>query len=319
MRQIKLFTLLFLLLLIPSVSAYQNIPIIGNYYEYAMEVNLHLGDNTDNDLTPPAPTGLSYTNTFSMYGSPKRHEVRLLLTTVNVQPSAAKDEREYNDLVYLNGVILGRLNDKTGTDQQDYVPRKMEFIFNSDMLREGENSVMITSGSNLDGTNYDDFVISAIYMEQYGKVRHWLFSYIAPEIVVLVLVVIMIGLAVYGYLVHRRRKLSVTCQMLLVGGLGAIMGIILMIHIEESMLALVVLLCMVGGIALMLIGLAGMAVAKYLFHRGILPAHFLFLLRPIVFLVMTIIFMLISNQYLYFDPGGPQPTYGVPVHRPEKE
>lgn len=70
MRQIKLF-LLFLLLLIPSVSAYQNIPVIGNYYEYAMEVNLHLGDNTDNDLTPPAPTGLSYTNTFSFYGSRK--------------------------------------------------------------------------------------------------------------------------------------------------------------------------------------------------------------------------------------------------------
>ncbi|MDP3104706.1 MAG: hypothetical protein Q8M95_08865 [Candidatus Methanoperedens sp.] len=319
MRQIKLFTLLFLLLLIPSVSAYQNIPIIGNYYEYAMEVNLHLGDNTDNGLMPPAPTGLSYTNTFSFYGSPKRHEVRLLLTTVNVQPSAAKDEREYNDLVYLNGVIVGKLNDKTGTDQQDYDPRKMEFIFSSDMLREGENTLMITSGSNLDGTNYDDFAISTIYMEQYGKVRHWLFSYIAPEIVVLVLVVIMIGLAVYGYLVHRRRKLSVTCQMLLVGGLGAIMGIILIINIQDNMLGLLVLLFLAGGSVLLLIGLAVLVVVKYLFHRGILPAHFLFLLRPLVFLVLTLIFMFISYQYLYFDPGGPKPTYGVPVHRPDKE
>lgn len=319
MKQIRLFTLLFLLLLIPSVSAYENIPIIGNYYESAVEVNLHLGDNTDNDLNPNEPTGLSYTTTFSFYGSPKRQVVRLLITTVNVQPSAAKDERDYNDLVYLNGVIVGNLNDKVGTDQQDYVPRTMEFIFSSDLLREGENTLMITSGSNLDGTNYDDFVISTIYMEQYGKVRHWLFSYIAPEIVVLVLVVVMIGLAVYGYLVHRRRKLSAVYQMLLVGGLGAIMGIILMIHIQDSLLALVVLLGMVGGIALMLIGLAGIVVGKYLFHRGILPLHILFLLRPLVFLVLTLIFMLLSNQYLYFDPGGPKPTYGVPVHRPEKE
>lgn len=319
MSQIKLFTLLFLLLLIPSVSAYQNIPIIGNYYEYAVEVNFHLGDNTDNSLTPPAPTGLSYTNTFSFYGTPKRHEVRLLLTTVNVQPSAAKDEREYNDFVYLNGIVIGKLNYKTGTDIQDYTPRMMEFIFSSDLLKEGENTLVITSGSNLDGTNYDDFTISTIYMEQYGKVRHWLFSYIAPEIVVLVLVVVMIVLAVYGYLMHRRRKLSVVYQMLLVGGLGAIMGIILMIYIEDIMLGFIVLLCMVGGIALLLIGLAGMAVAKYLFHRGILPGHFLFLLRPIVFLILTIIFIILSNQYLYFDPGGPRPTYGVPVHRPEKE
>ncbi len=319
MRQIKLFTLMFLLLLIPSVSAYQNIPIIGNYYESAVDVNFHLGDNTDNDLMPPAPTGLSYTKTFSMYGGPKRQEVRLFLTTVNVQPSAAKDEREYNDLVYLNGVIVGKLNDKTGTDQQDYDPRKMEFIFSSDLLREGENTLMITSGSNLDGTNYDDFTISTIYMEQYGKVRHWLFSYIEPELVILVLVVIMIGLTVYGYLVHRRRKLSVTYQMLLAGGLGAIMGMILMINIQDNLVGILVIFGLVGSIALMLVGLAVLTIAKYLFHRGIIPAHFLFLLRPLVFLLLTLAFMFISYQYLYFDPGGPKPTYGVPVHRPENE
>jgi hypothetical protein len=121
-----------------------------------------------------------------MYGEPKRQEVRLLLTTVNVQPSAAKAEREYNDLVYVNGVIIGRLNDKTGSGQPDYSPRQMELIFSSDMLRQGQNKLTITSGSNLDGTNYDDFVISTIYMEQYGKVRHWLFSYVSPEIVVIV-------------------------------------------------------------------------------------------------------------------------------------
>lgn len=318
MRQIKLFTLLLLLLIIPSVLAYDNIGILGPYGA-AIDVNLHLGDNTDNDLMPPAPTGLSYTKTFSLYGSPKRQEVRLLLTTVNVQPSAAKDEREYNDLVYLNGVIIGKLNDKTGTDQQDYDPRKMEFIFSSDLLREGENTLMITSGSNLDGTNYDDFAISTIYMEQYGKVRHWLFSYIAPEIVVLVLVVIMFGLAVYDYRVHKKRRLPENYQLLLVGGLGAIMGMILMINIQDNMLGLLVLLFLAGGILLMLIGLAVLAVVKYLFHRGIMPAHFLFLLRPLVFLVLTLIFMFISYQYLYFDPGGPKPTYGVPVHRPEKE
>jgi hypothetical protein len=318
MRKIKLFSLLFLILLIPPVSAYDNIAILGPYGA-ALNVNIHLGDDTDNDLSPPEATGISYTHTFSMYGEPKRQEVRLLLTTVNVQPSGGKDEREYNDLVYVNGVIVGRLNDKTGTAKQDYSPQQMEMIFSSDLLREGENSLMITSGSNLDGTNYDDFSISIIYLEQYGKVRHWLFSYVAPEIVVLVLVIIMVVLAVYGYRVHKRRRLSENYQLLLVGGLGAIMGMILIINIQDNLIGFLVLLCLVGGIAFMLIGFAGMAVAKYLFHRGIMPAHFLFLLRPLVFLVLALIFMFISYQYLYFDPGGPKPTYGVPVHRPEKE
>lgn len=319
MKQIKLFILLFLLLLIPSVSAYESIPIIGYFYESAVDVNQHLGDNTDNALVPPEPTSISYINTFSIYGSPRRQEVRLLLTTVNVQPSAAKDEREYNDFVYINGIVVGKLNDKTGTDQQDYNPRKMEFIFSSDLLREGENNLMITSGSNLDGTNYDDFAISTIYMEQYGKVRHWLFSYVAPEIVYIALVVIMAALAVYGYQVHKRRRLSGKYQLLLFGGLGGIMGMILMINIQDNLVGLLVLLGLFAGIALLFIILAGMTIAKYLFHRGILPAHYLFLLRPLVFLVLTLIFMVISYQYLYFDPGGPKPTYGVPVHRPEKE
>ncbi len=317
MNQIGLFGFLILLIFIPSASAYDNIAILGPYGA-AINLDIHLGDNTDYKLMPPDPAGLSYTNTFSM-NSPKRQEVRLLLTAVNVQPSAAKNESEYNDIVYLNGVVVGRLNDKTGSVAQDYSPQQMELIFSSDLLRQGENNLTITSGSNLDGTNYDDFVISTIYMEQYGKVRHWLFSYIAPEVAVLVLVGIMIGLGVYGYLVHRRHKLSENYQLLLAGGLGAIMGMILIINIQDNLIGFLVLLCLVGGIALLFIGLAGMAVAKYLFHRGILPAHFLFLLRPLVFLVLALIFMFISYQYLYFDPGGPKPTYGVPVHRPEKE
>lgn len=129
----------------------------------------------------------------------------------------------------------------------------------------------------------------------------------------------MAALAVYGYQVHKKRKLSGNYQLLLVGGLGAIMGMILNINIQDNLLGLLVLLCLVGGIALLLIGLAGLTIAKYLFHRGIMPAHFLFLLRPIIFLVLILVFMFISYQYLYFDPGGPKPTYGVPVHRPEKE
>lgn len=319
LRQIKIFSLLLLLLFIPPVLAYENIPIIGSYYETFMDVNLHLGDSTNKDLTPPDPTGLSYTYTFSLYGGPKRQEVRLLLTTINILPSAAKDKREYNDLVYINGVEVGNLNDKTGTDQQDYNPQKMEFIFSSDLLREGDNNLTITSGSNLDGTNYDDFAISTIYLEQYGKVRHWLFSYVTPEIVFIVLFVIMVVLAVYGYQVHKRHKLPVKYQLLLLGGLGAIMGLILMIIIQDNMLGLLILLSLAVGVALMLIVLAVLAVEKYLFHRGIMPEHFLFLLRPLIFLILTLILMLISYQYLYFDPGGPKPTYGVPVHRPEKE
>ncbi len=317
-RLIKLVSLMFLFLLIPPVSAYDNIALLGPY-GIAIKEDIHLGDNTDNNLVPPAPTGLSYTRTFSVYGSPKRQEVRLILTTVNVQPSAAKDEREYNDIVFMNGINVGRLNDKTSSDQQDYSPQKMELVFSSDLLREGENNLTITSGSNLDGSNYDDFAISTLYMEQYRKPNHWLFSYIEPGTVVILMAVIMVALAASGYIEHRRRKLSRNYQLLLAGILGSIMGMILIINIQDNLLGFLVLFCLVGGIALLLVGLAGMAVAKFLFHRDILPAYFLFLLRPLIFLVLALVFMFISYQYLYFDPGGPKPTYGVPVHRPEKE
>jgi|GEM_PF-2387206 len=318
-RKIKILNLFFLLLLFPSVSAYENIPVIGGYYDSPMVVNLHLGDNTDNDLMPPEPTELSYTYTFSLNSIPKRQEVRLILTTVNVQPSAAKNESEYNDLVYINEVVIGRLNDKTGTDKQDYSARKMEFIFSSDLLNQGVNRLKITSGSNLDGTNYDDFAISAIYMEQYGKVRHWLFSYVEPEIVVLILFVIMFGLAVFAYKAHKRHRLPEKYQLILGGGLGAIIGIILIIYIQNSLLILPVLLFLVGGTVILMAVLVIMTISKYLYHKSILPSSFLFLLRPLIFLILTLIFLFISYQYLYFDPGGPQPTYGVPIHRPKKE
>jgi len=79
-----------LVLLVQSASGYQPIPIIGDYNEYAEDVNIHLGDDTDPSLTPSAPDTISYTERFPLYVELKRQEVRLVLTVVNVLPDGAK-------------------------------------------------------------------------------------------------------------------------------------------------------------------------------------------------------------------------------------
>lgn len=188
----KIILLLCLIFFIHSASGYEPITIIGDYYESDEKVNNHLGDDTDPDLTPSDPDTLSYTKTFQVHRELRRQQVRLVLTVVNVLPEAAKEEDVYNNLVYINGIYIGKLNDHIEGTEQNYDQQQVELIFSSDLIHIGENTLTVTSGANLEGTNYDDFVLESIYMEQYGGLRHWLFSYIAPDNAAILLAVILI-------------------------------------------------------------------------------------------------------------------------------
>ena len=149
-----------LILATSAASGYTNISMSGDDYGYGDDVKIHLGDDTDESLSSPAPESVSYTYSFTQNKEVQRDDIRLVLTVVNVLPAGAKNEMEYNDEVYINDVNIGNLNDFIESTDQDYVPANVEFIFSSDLIHIGENTITITSGSNADGTNYDDFEFS---------------------------------------------------------------------------------------------------------------------------------------------------------------
>lgn len=312
----KIILLSCLIFIIHPASGYQPIPIIGFYNEEAEDVNVHLGDDTDPQLTPSDPGTVSYTHRFPMYNKLRRQEVRLVITVVNVLPSGAKEEGQYDDRIYINDNYIANLNDLVAGTQQDYESQQVELIFSSELLHRDDNTLTITAGANFDKSNYDDFVIESIYMEQYGGLKHWLFSYIPPGTVILLLVGVLIILAGSGYYLNRSQELPAVYQFLLAGAMGAVTGMIFTIKIQDNLFGIVILLGAAAGILIFVIALAGLAAVKYLLHRNILPVWFITFLRPLIFLVLILIFFIWSNQYFYFDPGGPKPTYGVPPHRP---
>lgn len=314
----KIIVLFCLILFIHLASGYEPIPIIGYFYDNAEEVKVHIGDDIDPELAPSDPDTLSYTKIIIL-NDIRRQEIRLVLTVVNVLPSGAKDEDVFNDLVYINGIRIGKLNDHIGGTEQDYIPRQVELIFSSDLTHEGGNNLTVTSGANRDRTNYDDFVLESIYMEQYGGLRHWLFSRISPETVILLMAGLFIILTGSGYYLNRSQKLPVMYQFLLAGALGAILGMILYIKNQDSLFGLFILVSLSAGIIISLLGLLVLAAWKYLLYRNLEPVWFILMIRLLVFLILTLVVFIFSYPYFYFDPGGPKPTYGVPPHRPEIE
>ena len=304
---IKILTLiLFCLILATSAaSGYTNIHMVGEIYGYGDDVKIHLGDDTDNSLSPPAPESVSYTYSFTQYREVQRDDIRLVLTVVNVLPAGAKNEMEYNDDVYINDVKLGNLNDFIESTDQDYVPTDVEFIFSSDLIHTGENTLTITSGSNADGTNYDDFVVESIYMEQYGKIKHWLYSYISPDSVALLLAGTLIVLAGGAIYINKTRGISVICQFITAGILGIIFGMILYIKLNNIYYGFVFLVPVVIAFLSLFIGLMVLITSKYLLQKDIHPQVFIKVINPLILLTLTFLSFILSNQYLFFSQGGP--------------
>ena len=57
----------------------------------------------------------------------------------------------------LGRLLVGRLNDLVLNETQDYLPVTVSMPFEPSLLRGSANVIEITSGSNTNGTNHDDF------------------------------------------------------------------------------------------------------------------------------------------------------------------
>ncbi len=125
----------------------------------------HLGDDADPALVPNEPEGVSYSITFTTDLAADAAE--LVLTTKNVVPLNASAE-QFQDNVYINGEYIGKLNDYVINETQDHVPRTVCISFDAALLRPFDNTIEITSGANLEGTNYDDLEFYNLKMVIYS-------------------------------------------------------------------------------------------------------------------------------------------------------
>lgn len=116
----------------------------------------HLGDEVKSDLTPANPEGTIYTKTFHL-DKIEGDTASLNLITKSVVPTDTLGAAMFYDYVYVNGNSVGKLNDYIEAKEQDSLPRTVKIYFSTSMLKVGENNITIASGSNADGTDYDDF------------------------------------------------------------------------------------------------------------------------------------------------------------------
>jgi len=131
----------------PQVSATE--------YIIADHSHHHLGDDFKEDLIPKEPEGVVYTKTFfldSEFDSPKLS--LMIKSVVPVAPHEINDSTEYLDKVYINDVEVGILNPHVIPELET---SKFWTLLDPNLLRIGDNTIKITSGSNRDGSNYDDF------------------------------------------------------------------------------------------------------------------------------------------------------------------
>ncbi|MCW7079104.1 MAG: hypothetical protein OCU22_08280 [Canidatus Methanoxibalbensis ujae] len=115
----------------------------------------HLGDDFKENLIPKEPEGLVYTKTFfldSEFNSPKLS--LMIKSVVPVAPHEINDSTEYLDKIYINDVEVGILNLHVIPELES---SKFWTLLDPNPLRIGDNTIKITSGSNRDGSNYDDF------------------------------------------------------------------------------------------------------------------------------------------------------------------
>jgi hypothetical protein len=119
----------------------------------------HLGDGIKPELMPADAEGTVYTKIFVLDGI-DGDTARITLTTKSVVPTDSDGIGMFYDQVYVNGNKVGKLNDYIEAKEQDNIPRSVTIYFSTKLLYSGENTINITSGSNADGTNYDDFEFS---------------------------------------------------------------------------------------------------------------------------------------------------------------
>ena len=117
----------------------------------------HLGDDFKDDLIPHEPEGIDYTVDFNLDNSAQINSARLKLDARSIVPQSSD---EFQDKVYLNDIEIATLNDYIPAQISDDELIRITFSVDPAYFKNGTNTIRITSGSNVNGTNYDDFEFS---------------------------------------------------------------------------------------------------------------------------------------------------------------
>lgn len=114
----------------------------------------HLGDDFKEELNSGNPEGLVYTVTFTLDPSMDIEDAELTLTGKSIIPGPTD---EFLDKVYLNEKKIGSLNDYIPADTPDSAAVNITIPVHPSFFDHGTNTIEISSGSNANGSNYDDF------------------------------------------------------------------------------------------------------------------------------------------------------------------
>jgi len=114
----------------------------------------HLGDNFKEELNPGDPEGLVYTATFTLDPSADIESAELTMTGKSIVPGPTK---EFLDKVYLNEIEIGTLNDYVPAETPDSASVSIKIPIHHSFFDPGTNTIKISSGSNANRSNYDDF------------------------------------------------------------------------------------------------------------------------------------------------------------------
>lgn len=117
----------------------------------------HLGDDFKDDLIPNEPEGVVYTVDFNLSNSTQINSARLKLDARSIVPEASD---EFLDKVYLNEIEIATLNDYVPAQISDNELIRITVQVDPAYFKNGTNTIRITSGSNVDETNHDDFEFS---------------------------------------------------------------------------------------------------------------------------------------------------------------
>lgn len=140
-----------LLLLVFSVASFST----ASAAEIVLDTeHHHLGDNFKEELNPDNPEGLIYTANFTLDPLVDIESAEFTLTGRSIVPGAIN---EFSDKVYLNGIEIGSLNDYIPAETLDSNSVKITVPVHPSLFNSGNNSIKISAGSNVDGSNYDDF------------------------------------------------------------------------------------------------------------------------------------------------------------------
>jgi len=117
----------------------------------------HIGDDFKDDLIPNEPEGIDYTVDFNIDNSAQINNAKFKLDARSIVPEASD---EFLDKVYLNDIEIATLNDYVPTQTSENELIRITFSVDPAYFKNGTNTIRITSGSNVNGTNYDDFEFS---------------------------------------------------------------------------------------------------------------------------------------------------------------